>query len=67
MERATNRESLEAVLHQLERGLQLLDACRAPAHIGAHLDMSISLLSEYLEEHEQRAPNQTARGVQASK
>lgn len=40
--------SPEAALNLMERALQILDSCDAPADIGAHLDLAIERLYAFL-------------------
>jgi hypothetical protein len=43
-------ETLHLALQNMQAALQMLDSLRAPADIGAHLDLAISRLTEFLNE-----------------
>ena len=47
---SSTRAILEAVLAQMQSALLALDACEAPADIGAHLDLAISRLRDAIDE-----------------
>jgi len=66
MDRATVRESLESALLQMDRTLGLLDACGAPAEIGAYLDMAMCRLKDHLQAAESDA-DQLSSGQHSSK
>lgn len=45
-----SEESLHRALSYLQSALQILDHLNAPAHIGAHVDLAVCELQEYVEE-----------------
>jgi hypothetical protein len=42
----SDRDRLSQALNLMQEALQLLDKAKAPAHVGAHLDLAICRLQE---------------------
>ena len=61
MDCATVRQGLETALFQMEEALSLLDACNAPADIGAHLDTALCRLRDHLQVLPAEDPGQELR------
>ena len=52
------RELMSRAATLLEQALDLLDEAKAPAHIGAHVDLGLCQIRDKLEQTEGAAPQQ---------